>query len=167
MDYDSLEARIAQLEDVESIKKLKARYWFACDTRDTQALRACFCRDNLLIDFGFIGQFTDAEAFIKTFESLACHTSQIDMHLGCAPEIEIQNNRLATGRWRMRFQLLDTQKKLVQLMHGFYEDSYEKIGQHWKIRTTRYTIQSNVFINAAQDTLRLLEMGDTPGLVNQ
>ena len=28
--------RVQALEDIEAIKRLKARWWFACDTRDLQ-----------------------------------------------------------------------------------------------------------------------------------
>jgi hypothetical protein len=46
-----LEVRIQKLEDIEAIKQLKARYWFACDQRDAQGIKDCFVDDKLLIDF--------------------------------------------------------------------------------------------------------------------
>ena len=84
-----LEQRIDRLEAIEAIKQLTARWWFACDTRDTAGMRACFDESNFEIDFGFIGRFTDMDAFISVFESLACHPTHIDMHHGLAPEINL------------------------------------------------------------------------------
>ena len=84
-----LASRVQALEDIEAIKRLKARWWFACDTRDLAGMRACYDEDDFLIDFGFIGEFTDMDAFIEVFESLACHPTHVDMHHGTAPEIEM------------------------------------------------------------------------------
>ena len=115
-----LASRVQALEDIEAIKRLKARWWFACDTRDLVGMRACYDEDDFLIDFGFIGEFTDMDAFIGVFESLACHPTHVDMHHGTAPEIEMTGRDTAKGRWRMRFQLLETEQKQVQLMSGYY-----------------------------------------------
>ena len=56
-----LASRVQALEDIEAIKRLKARWWFACDTRDLAGMRACYDEDDFLIDFGFIGEFTDMD----------------------------------------------------------------------------------------------------------
>ena len=51
-----LASRVQALEDIEAIKRLKARWWFACDIRDIAGMRSCYDEDNFLIDFGFIGK---------------------------------------------------------------------------------------------------------------
>lgn len=160
-----LEQRIQCLEDIEAIKQLKARWWFSCDTRDTASMRACFDEDDFEIDFGFIGRFTNMNAFIEVFESLACHPSHIDMHHGLAPEITILDSHTARGRWRMRFQLLETELKQVQLMSGFYEDQYVKLGGHWKMRKSKYTLMSNLHLQDSAQGLTIDQIGTGPGLV--
>jgi phosphatidylinositol kinase/protein kinase (PI-3 family) len=107
--------------------------------------------------------------FIETFEEWpATHrTKKSYMHHGTAPEIEIVNTSSATGRWRMRFQLLETEKKLVQLMHGYYEDEYIKLDGKWKMKASKYTLLSNLLLNVEDDKLGLLDMGSTPGLVTE
>jgi len=162
-----LRERIQALEDIEAIKQLKARWWFACDERATDDMRACYYVEDFLIDFGFIGQYRDMDAFINVFEELACHPSHIDMHHGMAPEIKITGPDSATGRWRMRFQLLETEKEMVQMMHGYYQDTYIKVDGEWKIKTSKYTIQSNLLLQAQQGNLNLLQMGALPGLVTE
>ena len=82
-----LSSRVQALEDIEAIKRLKARWWFACDTRDIAGMRGCYDESDFLIDFGFIGEFTDMDAFIDVFESLACHPTHVDMHHGTAPKL--------------------------------------------------------------------------------
>lgn len=162
-----LASRVQVLEDIESIKRLKARWWFACDTRDIQGMRACYDENNFLIDFGFIGEFTDMDAFISVFESLACHPTHVDMHHGTAPEIEMTGPDTAKGRWRMRFQLLETEQQQVQLMSGYYEDEYARVDGEWKMRISRYTLMSNLFLSSAEGVVAIEQIGSAPGLVTE
>ena len=162
-----LASRVQALEDIESIKRLKARWWFACDTRDIQGMRVCYDENNFLIDFGFIGEFTDMDAFISVFESLACHPTHVDMHHGTAPEIEMTGPDTAKGRWRMRFQLLETEQQQVQLMSGYYEDEYARVDGEWKMRVSRYTLMSNLFLNSDNGVVAIEQIGSAPGLVTE
>ena len=165
----TLEQRIQQIEDIEAIKKLKAKWWFACDVRDITGMRSCYHEPDFVIDFGFIGTYTDMDKFIATFEELACHPSHIDMHHGMCPEITMTSDNGAEGRWRMRFQLLETDKKMIQMMHGYYDDQYIKLDSgEWKISRSKYTIQSNLLMQVSADNkVELLQMGASPGLVTQ
>lgn len=163
-----LEVRIQKLEDIEAIKQLKARYWFACDQRDAQGIKDCFVDDKLLIDFGFIGQFTDINKFISLFLEMTDKPSHIDLHHGLAPEIEITNAVSAKGRWRMQFQLIETQTQVVQFMGGYYQDTYRKDEGGWKIETTEYTLTFNLMMQKdSADVIKLIEMGAIPGLASE
>ena len=164
----SLEQRIGVLEDIEAIKQLKARYWFACDRRDLDTLTDCFVRDGLLIDFGFIGQFTDLDAFVSLFSELTSSQGHLDLHHGLAPEISIIDETHASGRWRMQFQLLETEKEVVQFMGGYYEDTYRKVGDDWKIETSKYQLTFNLMMQKdSSDLLKLVDMGTVPGLASE
>ena len=164
----SLEQRIQTLEDIEAIKQLKARYWFACDRRDAHGIRDCFSTQDILIDFGFIGQFTDLEAFIELFLSMTDKPSHIDLHHGLAPEIEIIDPETAHGRWRMQFQLIETEAEVAQFMGGYYEDRYRKHDGEWKIATTKYTLTFNLMMQKSDaDVFKLVEMGAVPGLASE
>jgi hypothetical protein len=46
-----LEQRIARLEAVEAIKKLKAKYFFACDNKQPELVRSCFVDGDMHIDY--------------------------------------------------------------------------------------------------------------------
>ena len=162
-----LASRVQALEDIEAIKRLKARWWFACDTRDLAGMRAWYDEDDFLIDVGFIGEFTDMNAFIEVFESLACHPTHVDMHHGTAPEIEMTGPDTATGRWRMRFQLLETANRQVQLMSGYYEDVYARVNGEWKMRVSKYTLMSNLFLSSSDGVVAIEQIGSAPGLVTE
>lgn len=163
-----LETRIQELEDIEAIKQLKARYWFACDQRDADGIRDCFVNKNLLIDFGFIGQFTDINEFLKLFLEMTDKASHIDLHHGIAPEIKIQNKNEASGRWRMSFQLIESEAQVVQFMGGYYEDIYRRENNQWRIAHTRYTLTFNLMLQKdTADMMKMIEMGSTPGLASE
>jgi hypothetical protein len=130
-------------------------------------MRNCYDEDDFLIDFGFIGEFTDMDAFIGVFKSLACHPTHVDMHHGTAPEIEMTGPDTAKGRWRMRFQLLETEQKQVQLMSGYYEDEYARVNGEWKMRVSKYTLMSNLFLSSAEGVLAIEQIGRAPGLVTE
>lgn len=163
-----LEQRIQRLEDIEAIKQLKARYWFACDRRDAQGIRDSFANHDILVDFGFIGQFTDLEVFIKLFLEMTDKPSHIDLHHGLAPEIEVVDSNNAKGRWRMQFQLIETETEVAQFMGGYYEDTYRKQSGDWKIATTKYTLTFNLMMQKdAANVMTLIEMGAVPGLASE
>ena len=164
----TIEQRLTELEDIESIKQLKARYWFACDQRDGVGVKDCFASSDLLIDFGFIGQFTDIDEFVALFLQMTDKPSHIDLHHGLAPEIKIIDPLNASGRWRMQFQLIETETEVVQFMGGYYEDSYRKEGEGWKIATTKYNLTFNLMMQKdSADVMKLLEMGAVPGLASE
>ena len=94
-----LAQRIQRLEDIESIRQLKARYFHACDRKQIDAIRECFVEGPLLIDYGAIGRFSDREAFLAIYQEMACHAYVIDMHHGQNAQIEWQSNTDASAVW--------------------------------------------------------------------
>lgn len=162
-----LAKRVAELEAIEAIKKLKARWWLACDKRDIAVMRGCFDESNFLIDFGFIGQFTDMDRFIAVFEELACHPTHFDSHHGMAPEITITGPDTAVGRWRIAFQLLETSRNMIQLMSSYYDDEYVRVGGEWKMRVSKSTLLSNLLIVAEGNSLKVTQIGGDGGLVTE
>ena len=87
------------------------------------------------------------------------------MHHGMAPEIEMTGTDTASGRWRMRFQLLETEQQQIQLMSGFYEDEYARVGGEWKMRVSKYTLMSNLFLASSDGVVAIEQIGSAPGLV--
>ncbi len=159
---NSLERRITILEDIESIKQLKLRYLYACDMRNVAGVLACFTKTDCLIDAGFIGRYERAEDFAAVFESMTQSPTHLDQHYGIGPEITITDESHASGRWRIHFQLLDSEKGVAQFMGGFYQDKYRKDDGEWKIQESVYTISTNLMMK--KDSAGLLEAVELGGL---
>ena len=83
-----LELRIQKLESESEIRKLKARYLNACDTKNVEAIRDCFTSD-AEIQFPPLGNF-DLDGLIKIFQEVAATTPIYDVHHGHNGEIEIE-----------------------------------------------------------------------------
>ena len=77
-----LAARLRVLEDIEAIRRLKARYFFCCDQKNPQGMRDCFAPGNVPIDYGPIGVFDQRDALAQVFAHLGCHAHIVEMHHG-------------------------------------------------------------------------------------
>ena len=64
-DHPALEHRITVLEDIEAIRQLKHRYFFACDQKRPADVLACFAAGTVAIDYGRIGVFDNAAELLK------------------------------------------------------------------------------------------------------
>ena len=65
MNLDELARRVQELEDIEAIKKLKARYCLYVDTGDPDKLAELFV-EHAVWDGGVVGRYEGREA-IRTF----------------------------------------------------------------------------------------------------
>ncbi len=89
MTDKSLLDRLQRLEDIEAIRRLKARYFNACDRKEVEDIRACFVAGPVHIDYGVVGVFADREGLIKVFVDKGCHPHVVDLHHGQNAEIDI------------------------------------------------------------------------------
>jgi len=131
-----LEIRIQKLESESEIRKLKARYLNACDTKNVELMRDCFTSD-AEIQFPPLGNF-DLEGLIKIFQEVAATTPISDIHHGHNGEIEIQGST-ANGRWNLGFATYDPRTKNFRMMSSIYEDRYRKTDNGWRICFTKST----------------------------
>ena len=125
------------MDDVEAIKQLKARYFRTMDTKDWDGMRQVFT-DDVVVDTTSSGGGTVAGADeFMTFLRGALD-GVVTVHHGHMPEIEITSPTTATGIWSMEDMLRwpDGQE-----MHGYghYHETYEKVGDGWRIRSTTLT----------------------------
>src|SRR5579859_3256888 len=100
-----LAERIARLEAEADIRRLKARYLNACDTKDVHAIRACFAAD-AVIEYPPLGNF-DVDGLIAIFERLAATTPIVDTHQGHNAEITVTGPDTAEGCWHLSFTTFD------------------------------------------------------------
>lgn len=133
----SLEQRIAALEAVAAIQRLKYRYWRACDTKDPVAFRSCFIASGASIDFERMGRFDDADGITDVFARVALLTDQdgrhviLDMHHGLHPDIRLLDESSAVGRWTLRFRQLDLGRRTEKVAAVEYDDGYAIESGEW------------------------------------
>jgi len=133
-----VEARLRVLEDIEALKKLKARYWRYIDNKMWQELADCFDEEPFAEYLGPENQFrsvADIVAYLKgdpeRFETTAYHH-------GHNPDIEITRDDRAKGVWAFYVNINMSGKRSSSsvTMAGFYEDEYVKRGGAWRIKKT-------------------------------
>jgi ketosteroid isomerase-like protein len=131
-----LEQRIAKLESESEIRRLKARYLNACDTKDVAAMRACFTDDAEIV-FPPLGSF-DLDGLVGIFTQMAATTPIVDVHHGHNGEIEIDGDS-ASGRWNLGFATYDPRSNNFRMLSSLYEDRYRKTPDGWRICFTKST----------------------------
>ena len=130
-----LERRIERLEAESEIRRLKARYLNACDSKDVPAIRACFVAE-AEIDFPPIGKF-GLDGLIEIFTQMAADTPITDVHQGHNAEIEILDADHAAGIWNLGFFTYDPRARTFRMLASFYKDSYVRTPAGWRIAATQ------------------------------
>lgn len=155
----NLEQRIRALEHIEAIKRLKHRYFFNCDQKRPAEVRACFVDGPMVIDYGRIGQFEDADTMVETFEKLACAEHIVEIHHAQNPQIELLDAERARGTWGLYYFLIDTRQQICTQLAGFYEDEYRCLDGDWKISRTSFQVTSSQVLSIGDGISRILFAG--------
>lgn len=126
------------LEAIELIKQLKARYFRFLDTRNIAGLHSVFTEDASArfkgpdYDFDLTG-WPALEAFYrKSFSADA-----FGMHNGHHPEIEVSGDH-ATGIWYLQDIFVQLKHDITVMGSALYEDEYRLEDGTWRIATTGY-----------------------------
>lgn len=134
---EELEARIKALEDIEAIKKLKAKYWRCCDKKLWNELEECFTED-AVADYFPNMHFDGRKAIIQFLEGSLSPDTMITSHGGHSPEIEIISDKEARGIWVLN-DLVIIQPGARMRGYGHYEEEYVKEDGQWKIKILKQT----------------------------
>lgn len=133
-----LEDRLAALEAVEEIKRVKYRYLRACDNKRPDEFRACFAPDAVL-DYGEkLGSFTGVDGIARLFEAIALKQVEgryvvFDMHHALHPDIRLTGSDTADGDWSLRFRQVNLEHRTQTVGAIEYSDSYLRTDQGWRI----------------------------------
>ena len=127
----------APVDDVEAIKQLKARYFRTMDTKDWDGMRAVFV-DEVVVDVSDSGGdvMRGADAFISFLRATLADV--VTVHHGHMPEIVLTSPTTAKGVWAME-DVLRWPNGIEMRGYGHYHETYEKIGDVWRINTTTLT----------------------------
>ena len=126
------------MDDVEAIKQLKARYFRTIDTKDWAGYRQVFA-DDVVIDVTEEAggePVHGADVFLEFL--VATLSDAVTVHQGHMPEIELTSATTAKGIWALN-DLLQFGDGSKMEGWGHYHETYEKVGDEWKIKTLRLT----------------------------
>jgi len=132
-----------QLEDIEAIKQLKARYFRTLDTKQWEAWRAVFTDDARFE--GTRRSFSGPDEFCAA--TSAWLTGAVTIHHGHMPEITLTSASTARGIWAM-FDIVQFHTPRPEdtpyggrgfVGYGHYEEEYRKDGDVWRISLLRLT----------------------------
>lgn len=152
---------VEKLIAIEDIKRLKARYFRAMDTKDWELFRSLFTPDVEIdtscaftpadhkgdaIEPGLKSRAPDPNFMITGVDRfLEMQHHYLDgmstVHHGHTPEIEILGPEEATGVWAMEDKLRWPEGSPMRLMHGYghYTESYRKLDGGWRIAKLKLT----------------------------
>jgi hypothetical protein len=126
-------------KDLEAIKRLKYKYQRCIDTKSWDELRDCFTADATAAYSSGKFSFDNRDAILKFLQGAMGADTFHSCHAVSQPEIELVDERTATGRWCLQDTVIDT--SFDMMVHGaaFYEDEYRKGDDGvWRIAKTGY-----------------------------
>jgi uncharacterized protein (TIGR02246 family) len=140
---DDLAAQVQELRDIEEIKRLKARYFRAVDTKDVATFRELFTED---ATFEALGRVRRGRDEILKYSSVS-NTGIRTLHPGHMPEIELTGPASARGIWAMFdagiLPAVDGRRPIAR-GYGHYHEEYVKQDGRWLIKSlvlTRLDVQ--------------------------
>lgn len=126
------------LEAIELIKQLKARYFRSIDTADLATLQSVFAPDGEAYFKGAQYEFSlKGWAELEAFYANAFTPQRFGMHHGHHPEISVEGSE-ATGIWYLQDIFFDLESNTRLMGSALYTDRYIKIDGEWKIQHTAY-----------------------------
>src|SRR4030043_471439 len=136
-ELKELREKIRVLEDIEAIRKLKARYWLCIDKKLWNQWGDCFTEDAVMA----VPPVTDWQGkkeIVKNLSEYLEAMSLITVHQGHHADIEITSETTAKATWAMYDNLQDM-KSMTMEGYGFYEDEFVKENGQWKIKSVKLT----------------------------
>ncbi|HEX3899441.1 MAG TPA: nuclear transport factor 2 family protein [Mycobacteriales bacterium] len=125
------------MDDIEAIRRLKARYFRSMDTKDWSAMRQVFT-DDVVIDTSEAGGgvVSGAEEFIVFLQQTLADA--VTVHQGHMPEIDLTSDTTATGIWALNDIVIWPNGMRLD-GYGHYNETYEKAADGWRIKTSKLT----------------------------
>ena len=130
---------LADLEDIEALKQLKARYCRLLDAKDWTAWRALFT-DDFVGDTSEAGgrRIAGADEFVAFVRAMLGAANRTTVHQVHAPELELTSAVTARGIWALN-DIVRLTPGLTMEGYGHYHETYEKAGAQWRIKSSKLT----------------------------
>lgn len=129
----------AALMEIESIKKLKARYCRHLDAKDWVAWRELLADDFVseIVD-GTSRLIVGADEFVTYTRQTIGKASQLTVHQVHAPEISMTSTTTARGIWALS-DVVRLVPSFTLRGYGYYDERYEKTDGQWRLKSSRLT----------------------------
>ena len=133
----SVEERMQILEDIESIKRLKASYCYwadagtAGDASGMDELIDHFTDDEPWADFGPFGVHKGKEAVGAFYREVVVSTLSYSAHMVANPIIDVEGSK-AKGRWYVDVPCTLRGAEIPLWLQAKYDEEYVKEGGKWK-----------------------------------
>ncbi|HKN01034.1 MAG TPA: nuclear transport factor 2 family protein [Candidatus Binataceae bacterium] len=135
MANEELEKRIAMLEDIEAIKKLKARYCLICDDNHNPAeITNLFAADGIWEGDGIGPQ--QGHAAIRALFQKFQERIAFSQHNVFNPIIKVDGDR-AKGSWYFLGPFTFRKGNRQMWLAARYEEDYVKVNGEWKFQHLR------------------------------
>ena len=137
MTTATLEQRIQVLEDIEAIRKLKARYCAGCDDDHNPDILMPLFNDDAVWEATSNGRFEGVASIRKFFVDLrASGRIRNSAHHAINPIIEVDGDE-ATGHWRLiMLYTANVPSGGVQYLRiiGWYRERYRRVKGEWRFQ---------------------------------
>ena len=128
-------------DDIEDIKRLKARYFRCMDQKDWDAWAQVFATDAVM-EIPEVDRVLNGREAIVGFVSKVLASART-VHQGHMPEIELTGADAATGIWAMfdyvELPASDSGERSGFQGYGHYTEEYVREDGAWRIARTRLT----------------------------
>ena len=156
----SLERRMDVLENIELIKKLKARYVRACDLKKPDEIRDCFIQD-ADIDFT-LAKWDNRDDFVDYYIRWGTPVTKIDIHHAMNGVVEITGPDTASGVWSLFYYGINQDNGMAVQAANTYWDRYVFREGRWWIAGCKAAIHSSLTMQISEgEPIRVLEIANS------
>ncbi|MEE3327650.1 MAG: nuclear transport factor 2 family protein [Myxococcota bacterium] len=136
---EDLSRALQHLMDIEAIKKLKHSYFRCIDTANFEELSTLFHEDVLVHFVGgsYEWKLEGRDEYLASIRN-SFNRESIGHHNGHHPEIQILDEKEATGIWYLSDNMWVFNFNFFTTGTAIYWDRYVKQDGRWLIRETRY-----------------------------
>ena len=137
MSLENHERRLVEFEDIEAIKKLKARYCAHADNGfNADGIASLFTEDGIW-DGKKLGRYEGRES-IRAFVKRVPNLMTFGIHYVMNPIIELQGDK-ATGQWYLLQACTLAESGEAAWQAGRYDEEYVKVAGEWKFKVVNFT----------------------------
>ena len=137
MSLEDIAARLRSLEDVEEIKRLKARYCAYCDDNYDAANIADLFAEDAVWDGGSFGRY-EGRNEIREFFVNAPKMLPFAVHMVMNPIIEVKGDT-ATGVWYLFQACTFAEDDRAVWGSARYDEEYVRINGVWRFKNLKLT----------------------------